>query len=85
MHSVGIVSMGFLMDVISAQYARRQALDQRLFERELRKIAEDCRWTSGHWEELGLKWNEVSNVSSHILMLSNELIRAYTDARRLDQ
>jgi len=40
-----------------------------------------CRWTSGQWEELGLAWNEIQNVSRHMRMLTDVLIRTYVQQR----
>jgi hypothetical protein len=50
--------------------------------RELSRIAPLCHWTSGTWDELGLPWDELQNVSKHISALSNYLARAYVAARK---
>jgi hypothetical protein len=51
-------------------------------KREIARIAPQCHWTSGTWEELGLPWDELQNVSKHISALSNFLARAYVTARK---
>jgi hypothetical protein len=50
--------------------------------RELSRITPLCHWTSGTWDELGLPWDELQNVSKHISALSNYLARAYVTARK---
>ena len=81
MHGTGIQAMGRLMDrVVSAFHPREPDLRGQL-ERELRKIAPVCRWTSGRWEELELDWREIQNVPRHLRLLSSLLVRAYLQAR----
>jgi DGQHR domain-containing protein len=82
MHGAGIRSMGRLMDRVmsSVNFNKRNAVS--LVRRELQYVQPYCHWTSGAWEELGgLRWNEVQNVSHHIRMLSNYLIRTYLSSR----
>ena len=82
MHAAGIRSMGRLMDRVmsSVNFNQRNAVS--LVRRELQHVRSHCRWTSGAWEDLGgLRWNEVQDVSQHIRMLSNFLIRTYIAAR----
>jgi hypothetical protein len=72
--------MGRLMDrVVSAFHPRERDLSFQ-FERELRKVAPVCRWTSGRWEELDLGWREIQNVPRHLRLLSNLLVRVYLRA-----
>ncbi len=81
MHGAGIRAMGRLMDRImpSVKVQNKNAVNH--VKKELGRIADDCCWTNGRWEELGgLKWNELQNVPRHINLLSNVLIRAYTQA-----
>jgi len=83
MHGAGIRSMGKLMDrVMSAvNFESRNAVS--LVKRELQHVQPHCHWTSGVWEEAGgLRWNEVQNISSHIRLLSNFLLRTYISARK---
>lgn len=74
MHSAGIQAMGVLMDKI---YARAQASQDPKLEirSSLGKIAPHCHWVSGDWHGIGLKWDEVQNINSHVKMLSDYLIR----------
>jgi len=74
MHSAGIQAMGVLMDKI---YSRAQASSDPVVEirSSLNKIAPYCNWTSGTWQGIGLKWDEIQNVNSHVKMLSDYLIR----------
>ncbi|MFT3857683.1 MAG: DGQHR domain-containing protein DpdB [Aquabacterium sp.] len=76
MHSAGIIAMGVLMDRI---YARLSDVnpDIKAIRRELDRVAPHCRWTKGHWEALGLAWNEVQNVTRDIKKLQDALVRAY--------
>lgn len=79
MHGVGIRAMGRLMDRImpSIRTQHKNAVGE--VQKELQRIAGDCRWTSGTWSDLGnLQWNELQNVPRHITHLSNLLIRKYT-------
>lgn len=78
MHSAGIEAMGVLMDRI---YARIQpGSDLSIVERELRKIAEFCRWTEGTWETLGIAWNEIENTHRDIRKLQTVLVNIYSAA-----
>lgn len=74
MHSAGIQAMGVLMDKI---YSRAQASSDPVVEirSSLNKIVPYCNWTSGTWQGMGLKWDEIQNVNSHVKMLSDYLIR----------
>lgn len=86
MHGAGIRAMGRLMDRImpSVNVSKKNA--SRIVKKELERIADQCCWTSGNWEELGeMKWNDLQNVPRHINLLSSVLIRAYTHAWRQDQ
>jgi hypothetical protein len=72
-----------LMDRVmsSVNYNQRNAVS--VVRRELQHIKPHCHWTHGAWDELGdLKWNDVQNISSHIRMLSNFLIRTYLSSRK---
>jgi DGQHR domain-containing protein len=82
MHGAGIRSMGRLMDRVmsSVNFNQRNAVS--LVRRELKHVQPYCHWTNGAWEELGgLRWNDVQNISHHIRMLSNFLIRTYLSSR----
>lgn len=77
MHNTGIRSMGRLMECIMPSMRLDAPNVQEEVTVEILKVAPVCRWTSGTWDELGLKWNEIQDVPRHIHMLSNLLIRAY--------
>jgi DGQHR domain-containing protein len=82
MHGVGIRAMGHLMDRMmgSINVDAPDALER--VRTELASIKPYCAWTSGEWEGLGRRWNELENTSTHINLLSNYLMRAYLTARR---
>jgi DGQHR domain-containing protein len=82
MGGVGIRAMGRLMDRVMVHIDVNKPGAEEATRRELARIAEHCRWTSGTWSELGLPWNELQNVSKHISALSNYLARAYVAARK---
>ncbi len=77
MHGAGIRSMGRLMDRIMATVDPRQERASELVRDDLALVAPDCRWTSGTWEELGIRWNAIENVPRHMNELSSFLIRTY--------
>lgn len=82
MGGVGIRAMGRLMDRVMVHIDANKPGAEEATRRELSRIADHCRWTSGTWSELGLPWNELQNVSKHISALSNYLARAYVTARK---
>jgi hypothetical protein len=41
----------------------------------LQRLAPHCAWTSGSWEGLEWKWNDVQSTAQHIARLSEYLIR----------
>lgn len=82
MGGVGIRSMSRLMDRVMVHVDPADPSAEPQIRKELSYIADQCRWTSGTWEELGLPWDELQNVSKHISALSNFLARAYVTARK---
>jgi DGQHR domain-containing protein len=80
MHGAGIRTMGRLMDRVMPSMRLEHRNVQEEVTTEIEKVAPVCRWTSGTWDELGLKWNEIQSVPRHINMLSNFLIRTYFQA-----
>ena len=80
MHGAGIRAMGRLMDRVMPSVRLEHPNVQQEVTTEIEKVAPVCRWTSGTWDELGLRWNEIQNVPRHIHMLSNLLIRTYFHA-----
>jgi DGQHR domain-containing protein len=83
MHSVGIRSMGKLMDRIMGTVSANHTEETiNYVTRELSKLAQHCRWTSGVWEGIGgMQWNEVQSVHKHYSLLSNHIIRLYLENR----
>lgn len=81
MHGAGIRAMGRLMDHILATVPPRRPDAPELIRKHLELIAPHCRWTSGVWDGIGMRWNEIENVNRHIQELSNYLIRLYLNAR----
>jgi len=81
MHSAGIIAMGVLMDRIYARLSGNDD-DQKAVQHELSRVANDCKWTSGTWETLGLGWNEIQNTPRDIKKLQDALVRAYTAGSR---
>lgn len=82
MGGVGIRAMSRLMDRVMVHVDLNSSAAQEQARQELRFIADRCRWTEGTWDELGLPWDELQNVSKHISALSNFLARAYVNARK---
>lgn len=74
MHGAGIKAMGVLMDRIMTRISPTGNLKMEI-KASLEAIAPDCAWTSGRWEGIGYKWNEVQNITSHIRALSDYLVR----------
>lgn len=74
MHGAGIKAMGTLMDRIMARIPTQEKARDEI-NKSLKAIAPNCAWTEGTWKGLGLKWNEIQNVSSHIKALSDYLVK----------
>ena len=82
MHSAGILAMGVLMDRI---YARLSGANESYaaVRKEVEKVAPSCRWTSGVWESIGLRWNDIESTSHDKKRLQEALVRAYiTESRK---
>ncbi len=82
MHSAGILAMGMLMDRI---YARLSGANESYVavRKEVEKVAPLCRWTSGIWESIGVRWNDIESTPQDKKRLQEALIRAYiTEARK---
>jgi DGQHR domain-containing protein len=79
-HGAGVVSLGFLMDVISERYRSKGVPTEAMFAKDLKPLKAVCRWTDGYWEfgpGQQRKWNEVQNTTKDIQMLTNFLIVQY--------
>lgn len=74
MHSAGIRAMGVVMDQIMVR-ADSTADSELEVRTSLERLAPHCRWTSGQWDELGLKWNQVQSTSQDIQRLAEHLCR----------
>lgn len=82
MHSAGILAMGVLMDRI---YARLSGANESYtaVRKEVERVAPSCRWTSGVWESIGLRWNDIESTSQDKKRLQEALVRAYiTESRK---
>lgn len=75
MHSAGIEAMGTLMDRIYAKVGPSEGV--KAVQKELERVAPACRWTKGHWEALGVAWNEIQNTPRDIKRLQTALMMAY--------
>jgi DGQHR domain-containing protein len=74
-HSVGIISMGFVMEHL---YVKSQMVDKPSFKKSLRKLQDKCAWTDGYWkfgENNVRPWNGLQFVPRDYLELSSYLIR----------
>lgn len=81
MHGVGIRAMGRLMDRVMTHVRDDDPHARQLAAHELALISQQCRWTKGTWEDLGVGWNDLQNTPRHISALSNYLIRIYLAER----
>jgi DGQHR domain-containing protein len=78
MHSAGIEAMGILMDQIMTQ--RSQEDESVRVRRILTAIAPQCRWTSGSWDGIGRRWNDIQNTPRDVKILSNLLVALEREA-----
>lgn len=74
MHGAGIKAMGVLMDRIMARLPVGGDSAQEI-RSALKAIAPQCAWTEGIWTGMGMKWNEIQNLTSHIKNLSDYLVK----------
>lgn len=81
MHGAGIRAMGRLMDRLMASINPVSPEAAAQVRADLALLAPHCRWTSGRWEELDVRWNQIENVSQHTAALSSFLIRTYVQAK----
>jgi DGQHR domain-containing protein len=83
MHGTGLRAMGRLMDRIMGGLDVSDHRTSKVVRQELARLRPLCRWTSGEWDApVGLRWNEVQNVPSHLRALSNYLVRSYLGDRK---
>jgi DGQHR domain-containing protein len=81
MHGAGVRAMGRLMDRVMATFDPRQKQASDAVLEDLALVAPHCHWTTGTWEGLEVRWNEIQNVPRHINELSNYLVRLYVQAK----
>ena len=81
MHGAGIRAMGRLMDRVMAALNPGASDASAQVRSDLALLEPHCHWTSGRWEVLDLRWNEIQNVPRHTHELSSFLIRTYLQAR----
>lgn len=81
MHGAGIRAMGKLMDRILGTIDLSQPHAPEVVREHLALLTPHCHWTSGVWDEIGMRWNEIQNVKGHMQELSSYLIRVYLGAR----
>ena len=84
-HGVGIHAMGRLMDKVMSFVDPHAPETSEAVRRDLEIVAPCCRWTSGVWGHLEMRWNELQNVPRHKRMLANYLIRVYVQGKRVNQ
>jgi DGQHR domain-containing protein len=77
MHSAGIAAMGALMDRI-APLMPKKAVPRTFFAKELRKISQQCAWTSGEWPLISRRWDEMQATPSDIKLLEGVVVQLYT-------
>ena len=80
MHSVGICAMGVLMDKIMSRAIVYRDPKKHIFE-SVSRIAPQCHWTSGRWDQIGLEWNELQKIGKHQRMLSDLLTHLDFDTK----
>jgi DGQHR domain-containing protein len=81
MHGAGIRAVGRLMDRIMAAIDPSDEGALLQVRGDLALVAPHCRWTSGTWEALELRWDDIQNVPRHTNELSNYLVRIYVQAK----
>ena len=80
-HSVGIIALGYAMEIAYALHGARTRAD---FRTTLRCLTTDglCAWTDGTWvfgTEERRAWNQLQNTPPDIRILSNYLVRLVRD------
>jgi DGQHR domain-containing protein len=87
-HGVGVVSLGCLMDEIAYVLGEGRIPTSDEFGKEIRLIADKCRWTDGTWKFTrrdSCAWNELQNIPRDILRLSDHLLSLYRAAREITE
>lgn len=73
-HSAGLKAMGILMDRMLDRYGTRSD-PAKSVHNALSRMTPYCSWTGGEWEGIGMAWNDIQNVTRHIRMLTDQLLR----------
>src|SRR5260370_11675976 len=81
MHGTGIRAMGRLMDRLMAAIDLGHSDATAQISAELALLAPRCRWTSGRWKELDLRWNQIEYQHRHLHDLSSFLLLTPMPAR----
>ncbi len=85
LHGAGVVSLGFLMELMVVRYTGEDYSSREFFETELRLMKPHCHWTQGTWDfgpDQRRRWDEVQNVARDVQMLAEHLCRVYRRASR---
>ncbi|HYC38135.1 MAG TPA: DGQHR domain-containing protein DpdB [Usitatibacter sp.] len=81
-HGTGIVAMGYVMESL---HARTGALSREEFRRGLTPLQKRTAWTSGTWrfaKNDAVPWNELQNVSRHVIKLAHYLVASTRSGER---
>lgn len=81
MHGAGIKAMGTLLDHIMPR-TYGSADPRTVISKSLNRIKPRCAWTSGTWEDIGYRWNQIQNTPKHVKELSDQLIRLDYEASK---
>lgn len=80
-HGVGIVALGYLMDVIMSEVDHTRPRAISAVEHRLSRIAERCAWTEGWWPKpLNCAWDQLQNTSQDKRRLADYLLREYASS-----
>jgi len=89
MHGAGIVSMGLIMDDISARLRETTRIPSvQQYEADLLPLKERCHWTAGTWDfgnGRTRKWNELQNTPKDIELLARHLMEQYKNLVKASQ
>ena len=70
-HSAGIRAMGVLMDRLLLRYQNQP----EKVNTALKNMVPFCCWTEGVWADIGMGWNAIQNVTKHVRLLTDQLIK----------
>lgn len=78
-HGLGIVSLGFVMDAIAANFGAVEP-EATGFQYHLELIEPFCAWTSGEWRFSSTdrrRWNQLQNTPRDIQLVATHLVTSY--------